>query len=319
MKKNIGFIRDRIRGVMYGVAVGDALGAPVEFMSADAIKKTHGRVKTMIGGGWLNVKPGEVTDDTQMTMCVAYGIVKNPTDPIPAIGEEFIRWYLSGPKDVGGTCASSISNAIAFDELEMSHQAWLRASALTARTRGVNNVSGNGTLMRTAFVPLYYPNINECYDLAEMISMMTHYDGTASGYCARYCGLIHHLVGGTFRLGRVSLYGKAHFALLASQLGDAAIGLTEGFVPKPTGYVVDSFDSAINSIATTGSFSAAVIKAVNLGGDADTIGAITGGLAGAVYGYEAIPRNWLNSLDPDLRREIDGLCELAASRWEEET
>ena len=71
-----------IKGALYGVAVGDALGAPVEFMEAETIKKRHGSVTEMIGGGWLNVRPGEITDDTQMTLCVARGIVNRHGDTI---------------------------------------------------------------------------------------------------------------------------------------------------------------------------------------------------------------------------------------------
>ena len=105
-------IRDSIRGAMFGVAVGDALGAPLEFMSAKSIQQQHGTVRDMIGGGWLNVLPGEVTDDTQMTLAVAHGIVDSPRDPIEAIGRYFVKWYNSSPKDVGATCASSIRSAI---------------------------------------------------------------------------------------------------------------------------------------------------------------------------------------------------------------
>ena len=93
-------IRDSIRGAMFGVAVGDALGAPLEFMSAKSIQQQHGTVRDMIGGGWLNVLPGEVTDDTQMTLAVAHGIVDSPRDPIEAIGRYFVKWYNSSPKDV---------------------------------------------------------------------------------------------------------------------------------------------------------------------------------------------------------------------------
>lgn len=75
-------IQGSIRGAMFGVAVGDALGAPLEFMSAKSIKQQHGTVRDMIGGGWLNVLPGEVTDDTQMTLAVAHGIAVRPAAPL---------------------------------------------------------------------------------------------------------------------------------------------------------------------------------------------------------------------------------------------
>ena len=101
-------IRNRIAGALYGVAIGDALGAPLEFMSKEEISRKHGRVTEMIGGGWLNVVPGEITDDTQMTLAVAEGIIEGPDNPIQAIGKRFIEWARSGPKDIGGTCSMSI-------------------------------------------------------------------------------------------------------------------------------------------------------------------------------------------------------------------
>ena len=85
-------MKNRIRGTLFGVAVGDALGAPAEFLNADEIKNTYGTLRDMVGGGWLDVRPGEVTDDTQMTLAVAHGITEKPDNPIPAIGRRFIEW-----------------------------------------------------------------------------------------------------------------------------------------------------------------------------------------------------------------------------------
>ena len=107
---------DRIRGALYGVAVGDALGGPLEFMSDWQICNTYGRVTDMIGGGWLNLKPGEVTDDTQMTLCVARGILDalegdNGLDLVASVGQQFIAWADSKPKDIGGACSHSIAVA----------------------------------------------------------------------------------------------------------------------------------------------------------------------------------------------------------------
>ena len=101
-------LKDKIAGTLYGVVTGDALGAPLEFMNKEEISRKHGRVTEMIGGGWLNVVPGEVTDDTQMTLAVAEGIREEPDNPIQAIGKRFIAWAKSGPKDIGGTCSMSI-------------------------------------------------------------------------------------------------------------------------------------------------------------------------------------------------------------------
>ena len=81
--------------------------------------------------------------------------------------------------------------------------------------------------------------------------------------------------------------------------------------PVPSGYVIDSFKCALYSILTTYSFESAIVKAVNLGGDADTIGAITGGLAGAMYGYDSIPARWKDHLDQKVTMELDNLAHIA--------
>ena len=159
--KNISKQRNSIAGALFGVAVGDALGGPVEFMSPEDIIRRHVCVSDMIGGGWLNLAPGEITDDTQMTLCVAEGIVENPTAPIEAIGRLFIQWASSGPKDIGGACRSSISNAKrlggAFCGTSPTAEMWERAGELTQAQSG-RPVEGNGALMRTVYPGLFYAN-----------------------------------------------------------------------------------------------------------------------------------------------------------------
>ena len=184
-------IRDSIRGAMFGVAVGDALGAPLEFMSAKSIQQQHGTVRDMIGGGWLNVLPGEVTDDTQMTLAVAHGIVDSPRDPIEAIGRYFVKWYNSSPKDVGATCASSIRSAICAARQKQSPTKadWKRASKVTHNLTA-GRTAGNGSLMRTAYVGLYYSDEQEIRQKAYDISRMTHYDEDTAIDCAAYCAAL---------------------------------------------------------------------------------------------------------------------------------
>lgn len=305
-------MRDSICGTMFGVAVGDALGAPLEFMSAKSIQQQHGTVRDMIGGGWLNVLPGEVTDDTQMTLAVAHGILDFPHDPIEAIGRYFVKWYNSSPKDVGATCASSIRSAICAARKKQSPTKadWKRASKVTHNLTA-GRTAGNGSLMRTAYVGLYYSDEQEIRQKAYDISRMTHYDEDTAIDCADYCAALSRMVrtdslDARFAaiIGYTERKGRYSFDSLSSPF----------FAPNPTGYVVDSFSAALHCIYTTRSFEDAVIKAVNLGGDADTIGAITGGLAGALYGYEAIPDRWTKCLAPKDRAELDALCEVAALR-----
>lgn len=299
---------DRIRGAMYGVAVGDALGAPLEFMDAASIQRMHGTVKDMIGGGWLGVRPGECTDDTAMTLAVAHGIAEAPYYPIEAIGRRFVEWANSGPKDIGATCATSIREAIrmAADKASPSIFIWKHA-AEAAHSILNGKTAGNGSLMRTAYVGLYYQDEINLVLKAWTISKMTHFDGQAAELCVAYSALLNQMVKESRLRARRQILIKG-----------GVCGMEyAGYEPRPTGYVVDSFETAIYCVFTTKSFEDAIVKAVNLGGDADTIGAITGGLAGALYGFKAIPERWTKYLSPEICAEIDELCELAAKQQEE--
>ena len=141
---------DRIEGALFGVAVGDALGAPLEFLNASQILERHGKpVAEMVGGGWLSVLPGEVTDDTQMTLAVAEGILRaheTGADMVECVGGMFLRWYATRPRDVGQTCAMVLDALSGSDE--RTESAWHAAARnLFDQLRG--RTAGNGALMRT--------------------------------------------------------------------------------------------------------------------------------------------------------------------------
>ena len=307
-------MQNKIKGALYGVAIGDALGGPVEFCTAEEIRQKHGVVREMIGGGWLDLQPGEVTDDTQMTLAVAKGITENPDSPLEAIGAHFVQWIQTSPKDVGNTCMSAINGAmrLAARPNRPSNNEWLLASYSTHRHTG-GKTAGNGSLMRTVYVGLYYKDIAEITEKAQLISRMTHYDPVTADDCAAYCIIIHNLINSfasrNERLHIISDVVQTYFDL-SDRYNIEAIA-SESFRPNPSGYVVDSFSAALHCIFTTDTFEKAIVKAVNLGGDADTIGAITGGIAGALYGYENIPERWRIFLDRQLAHELNGLTEAA--------
>lgn len=129
----------------------DALGGPLEFMSAEEIARRYGRVKTMLGGGWLGLRPGETTDDTAMTLAVAEGIMERPEAPFQAIGARFIKWAKSGPKDIGGTCGSSICRAMTAGGECPPFQVWSEASQQTAKLNG--NRSGGNRSPHAGYLP----------------------------------------------------------------------------------------------------------------------------------------------------------------------
>ena len=285
-KKKNATMYNRILGALIGVAVGDALGGPLGFMKAEEIKEKHGWVRDMIGGGWLHLKPGEVTDDTQMTICAARGIAKSPADPVPEIGMEFIKWYMSEPKDVGRTCAIAIRDAIRMNA--KTDTDWLTV-AMDTSTALNGKTDGNGALMRTIYPAVFYHDENTRDAIVAQIAGMTHRGITSSDICITYANAVHAAIFGADVRGFIT---KTYYKPGAD----------------PTGYVVDTWSNVIEAILTTDSFEGAVVNAVNRGGDADTIGAITGGLAGAIYGYLKIPDRWIEALDDEV---YDELCNLA--------
>jgi ADP-ribosyl-[dinitrogen reductase] hydrolase len=308
MKNNL---KNTIKGALYGIAVGDALGAPLEFMNAEQIANRYGEVTDMIGGGWLNVEPGEITDDTQMTLAVAEGIAEEPENPIEAIGERFIAWARSGPKDIGGTCSRSIYGAAAGGAKRPTEDEWFNASKATAKANGRRS-GGNGALMRTVYPGLYYSQRLEAVEVATAIAQMTHWDEESNRACEIYTDMLYLITEAVNKQGDTADKDKIIDETLQGtpyEL-DRLAKTTEEL--NPTGYVVDSMKCAVTAAFWNAeSFEEAIVAAANMGGDADTIAAITGGLAGAYYGYDAIPERWIKELAPEVKERLDRLTEVA--------
>lgn len=282
--------KGRIRGALYGVAIGDALGAPLERMTAEEIKEKYGKVTEMVGGGWLDVWAGETTDDTAMTIAVARGIIESPDDPVPAVGRYLIDYYQNCHGIIGNTCKMSIMNALAIAEegIPTTKEAWMTASQAThSMTDG--NTASNGALMRTIYPALFYGPGAKMIKVTHDIAKMTHWDDQSTQACIQYVKDIFLLI-----------HGYEGFVGL--------VGLKD---TEPTGYVVDSYIVASEAFNRACSFEETIINAVNRGGDADTIGAIAGGMAGARYGYSNIPERWLEVLDSDIKEQLEELVTAA--------
>lgn len=290
---------DRVRGALYGVAVGDALGAPLEFMNATQIKQQYGApVREMVGGGWLSLAPGETTDDTDMTLAVCEGIMECPSAPIEPIGRRFIQWVDTQPKDVGMTCMRSIQTARANLAAGMDAEAaWDAAGKRTAEENG-DRSGGNGALMRTIGTALAYEDAEERAERTTQIAEMTHYDYFSSDICRYYVDAVHRFIKDEQDAGLIPLYTMA---------GVSEYGFSN--CVNPSGWAPESMECAFFAFITEGDFENALITAVNLGGDADTIGAIVGGLAGAYYGYDAIPQRWIDALPQDIKARLDAFAE----------
>ncbi|HHW31103.1 MAG TPA: ADP-ribosyl-[dinitrogen reductase] hydrolase [Clostridiaceae bacterium] len=269
---------NRILGGLFGVACGDALGGTLEFMSKYEIEREYGYLKDIIGGGCWDLEPGEVTDDTMMTIAVAEGILDNPDNPVEDIGKHFIKWYDSRPKDIGNIIR------IALGEYKRSKD-WTKA-ALYAHEATGGMSAGNGSLMRCLPVALYYDDIEKMLEITTSQSLLTHYDQKATDACQFYNLLAYHYLN----------YEKSKIAAIIEYIEQYPEYKQVFHLSKkelmPTGYVVDTLICALWCFINTSSFEDAVCEAANLGGDTDTIAAITGGLAGVFYGHEAIPAGW---------------------------
>lgn len=255
--------KSKIAGAVYGFAIGDAMGATTEFMTDKQIKRTYGQVDDIVGGGWLNLKAGEVTDDTQMTMCVMDAAMESQGDIgrfKDACVQNFIDWYKSNPPDVGGQCARGIV-----------------ALMQGARTLDMRS-AGNGSLMRA--LPCALLNWKE---LNLLQGRLTHPSHECEEAISQYHDFIQDGLNDELFWG----YEYASAMLV-----------------EPTGYVKDTFTNA-RVWANKPTFEECIIGAVNHGGDADTIAAIAGSLAGVRFGYEAIPKKWRSKLSVETRSKLD--------------
>ena len=260
---------DKIMGALFGFAIGDAMGATTEFMTAEAIKKQYGQVTDIIGGGWLNIDIGMVTDDTQMMLCVARGMIDKASfsGRMAQICRNFEDWLDSGPIDVGSTCHAAISG-------NRGHkwESWGHRNTERQRKHGHKDY-GNGGLMR-CLVPCLANDLN----LAMEQSNLTHTNELCRTAVSKY-------------------YQAVNQAMSHSEIPYRVL-------MEPTGHVINTLNNALYWVKSTSSFRDAILGAVNDGGDADTIAALSGGLAGALYGYSAIPSQWLEKLEKSVSDEL---------------
>lgn len=188
---------------------------------------------------------------------------------------------------------------------------WYRASKNTAIRNG-NRSGGNGALMRTVYPGLFYRQELEAVEVATAIAQMTHWDNFSNMACEIYADMIYLITEAVYKQGDAADKDR----IIDNTLQGTPYELdrnakrTEGL--NPTGFVVDSMKCAVNAaFLKVESFEEAIVSAANMGGDADTIAAITGGLAGAYFGYDAIPERWIRELDPEIRERLDRLAEAA--------
>jgi ADP-ribosyl-[dinitrogen reductase] hydrolase len=270
---------DRALGSFLGLAIGDALGATVEFMTAREIAAEYQVHKDIIGGGWLQLKPGRVTDDTEMALTLGGALIASGGWNLRAIADALVAWLRSKPVDIGNTCRRGISQYICSGSL----------SVPPAEENG-----GNGAAMRnlpTVLVSLSSDELLVQRSLEQ--AHLTHNHPQSDAATVALARMTRRLL----------LEGEQ---AACNQIADSLIARQPAFSFRPwpgktSGYIVDSFEECL-------------VRVVNRGGDADTTGALAGQLAGALYGVQGIPARWLNKLDykvtTAVRNEVPRLLKL---------
>lgn len=297
--------RDRAMGAMLGLAIGDALGAPLEFSARDS----KPAVRDMIGGGPFALAPGQWTDDTAMALCLADAVIagRGALDPADLM-RRFLRWWRHGENSATGDCSDiggTTQEALA--HFERTGQT---AGALPEDVRA----AGNGSLMRLAPVAIVAaPDIVRAADLADAQSRTTHRASVAHDACLFFATLLVEAMCGADKREILRAWRYAAASDLAP-LARAAYRTKTRDEISSSGYVVHTLEAALWAVWHAESFEEALILAVNLGRDADTVGAVTGQLAGALWGQKAIPERWLSKLAwrETIEARVDAL--LAAGR-----
>lgn len=284
---------ERFRGCLLGLAAGDAVGTTVEFSSRGSFCP----LADMVGGGPFNLKPGQWTDDTSMALCLATSLIYcNGFDPVDQMNR-YCNWYEHGYLSATGECFD-IGNTVR-DALQRYKRTGQPFSGLASPLS-----AGNGSLMRLAPVPMFYFHDRDSALLhCGESSRTTH----AAPECVDACRvfgdmLLRALAGGN---KNDVLFGCAQELPLTPAIKAIAIGeyrhKSENAI-QGSGYVVKSMEAALWCFYTTENFKEAILKAANLGDDADTTAAICGQIAGAFYGELGIPSHWLGVLA--MRKEI---------------
>jgi len=270
-----GGLHDKALGAYLGLACGDALGATVEFMMPREIKTLYGTHREISGGGWLRLKPGQVTDDTEMSLCLGQSILDSGGWKRVAAADAFVSWLKSKPVDVGATCRRGIRRYMLQGSIE----------AMPSDSDG-----GNGAAMRNLPLALFTLNddrLFECYSLEQ--AHITHHHPLSDAATLALGRMAQTLIRGG---------GIKECRAIAEQL----VGQHRQFrfAPYPgraSGYIVDTVQTVLHHFFRNDNFEDCVVETVNCGEDADTTGALAGMLAGASYGAGAIPSRWLKKLD----------------------
>lgn len=315
-------IRNSIEDALIGFITADALGVPVEFKSRDYLKQNP--ISGMIGYGTYHQPKGTWSDDSTMTLCLAESLLDEEFS-LRKLANRFINWVDWGywtPHgelfDIGNTTHAAVERLRTIDDPK-----------LAGGKHEIEN--GNGSLMRVLPLVFELHDINgeeQQYKFIKEVSSLTHAHDRSILACFYYLTFARFLRGHSYPpMEMYKLTNNVFTKFVESQsiekselkhferlLSDSIHTLDESKI-RSSGYVIDTLEAAVWCLLTTKNYKDAVLKAVNLGEDTDTVGAITGGLAGLYYGINQIPENWIESLAK--LKEINELIDKLSSKYGE--
>ena len=286
---------DRAKGALVGLALGDALGTTLEFSGRD----TEPPVTDLVGGGPFRLAAGEWTDDTSMALCLADSLLERGLLDVDDVMERFLRWYEEGHNSVTGECfdiGATTAGAL--------HSFRDTGEPLSGGTDPQS--AGNGSLMRLSPVAIrWWHDPSKATAAARLQSRTTHGAPQAVEACALYAELLVEAIAGAPKetvLRARDWSGDAQIAEVAAGSWRAK----ERDAISSSGYVLHTLEAALWCVGRSRSIEDALILAANLAGDADTVAAVTGQLAGALWGMSGAPAGWLDRLA--WREHIEALA-----------
>ncbi len=281
---------NRARGVLWGQAVGDALGTTVEFRDEPGIAT---RAETrwprdLVGGGPFDVLPGQVTDDTELALSLARTLARVGRYDDDAIAEAYLAWFASEPFDFGRATSRAF-----------------RAPAKSAeevRKRADPKTEANGSLMRSSPLGVFGASMprEALATLAMRDSALSHPSPVCRAACAVFVTTIADALtsgsNGAELYERALTFARTHAPLVADTLEDAAEGIPVSDDEHNQGWVRIALQHAFFQLKHASDFEQALVQTVVKGGDTDTNGCITGALLGAVLGVDSIPARWRSTV-----------------------
>lgn len=282
-------LQDQATAAYLGLALGDALGSTVEFMTPREIAAQYGVHDTLRGGGWLHLKAGAVTDDTTMSLALGHSILTQGKVDALAVAIALDDWMRSKPIDIGNTVRRNLLHFRKTGNPEAPYS---------------DHDAGNGAAMRLLPVALATFGQSEAAIRAASRAQAhtTHHCALSDAACETLIFMLHDALRGADK--NHLLHQHAH-PLVARH---PEFKFRPRQSQNPSGYIVDTIQAVFQSFFDTDDFRTCLIDVVNRGGDADTTGAIAGMLAGAHYGRAQLPELWLKVLNSQIKQQ----CEIQA-------